>query len=642
MKSSLVVFITLLLGFFGSLGYAIFTLYGILDVITVQSLLPQDRDCAELQKLVSYVGDMSISACLLQMYVYTILTIVLIAFAAGSSAGNLAADFPFAFRAAAWCRTPVLMLFVVPMSYIMRMYYDFEIKFNLFFPSNETHDSRVSKIVQQVVDWNEKGRKNKLRTSRPNWAAMSTKLASNKEGCNLIDIGDMSHILDVDYKKKLIKCEPGVTMGQILYELAPNGYALQTQVEMESITVGGAALGFGMETNSHVVGFFQESVVAYEIITSTGEILNVTAKNDPDLFYAIPWSSGTLGFLVSLTIKIIPIKPYVLIKYVITNSPQELCDKMTTASESSKPPTFLEATLYSKDVSVIQMGYLQDEPIGEDRKLMNSINSFWKPFYYKHVETFIAKGGGEEIVPLYDYYNRFTRSIFWELEDMIPFSNHWLYRCLWGWMGAPEVSLLKLAQGPVIRKASVYAHVVQESIMPVRNLAEGVEKFDNWFGVYPLLVFPLRVYDRGEHSGMLSPQKRSLAKGKDWGIWVDLGAYGAPRLVKEGKMWDPKENVREMEHWTRDKGGWQACYTDLFCTPKEFKQMFNHTLWEKMRKRLDCDDAFPEVYDKVKPEAGIVMLDDIIAQEFQQDFNEEDRSLRIRQSRSRSKPRGSK
>ena len=83
-----------------------------------------------------------------------------------------------------------------------------------------------------------------------------------------------------------------------------------------------------METNSHVVGFFQESVVAYEIITSTGEILNVTAKNDPDLFYAIPWSSGTLGFLVSLTIKIIPIKPYVLIKYVITNSPQELCDKI--------------------------------------------------------------------------------------------------------------------------------------------------------------------------------------------------------------------------------------------------------------------------------------------------------------------------
>ena len=44
---------------------------------------------------------------------------------------------------------------------------------------------------------------------------------------------------------------------------------------------------------------------------------------------------------------------------------------------------------------------------------------------------------------------------------MIPFSNHPLYRLLWGWLGAPEVSLLKLFQGPVIRKASLYAHVVQ-------------------------------------------------------------------------------------------------------------------------------------------------------------------------------------
>jgi hypothetical protein len=129
-----------------------------------------------------------------------------------------------------------------------------------------------------------------------------------------------------------------------------------------------------------------------------------------------------------------------------------------------------------------------------------------------------------------DYYHRFTRSIFWELEDMIPFSNHPLYRTLWGWMGAPEVSLLKLAQGPVIRKASVYAHVVQESIMPVNNLAEAVHRFDEWYGVYPLLVFPLRVYDRGDKSGMLRPEKRNLKKGKDWGIWCDLGAYGMPTL----------------------------------------------------------------------------------------------------------------
>jgi hypothetical protein len=37
---------------------------------------------------------------------------------------------------------------------------------------------------------------------------------------------------------------------------------LQTHVEMESITIGGIAMGFGIETNSHKYGLFQESVLA--------------------------------------------------------------------------------------------------------------------------------------------------------------------------------------------------------------------------------------------------------------------------------------------------------------------------------------------------------------------------------------------
>jgi len=291
-------------------------------------------------------------------------------------------------------------------------------------------------------------------------------------------------------------------------------------------------------------------------------------------------------------------------------------------SEKKNPPTFLEATIYTKENSVVQLADFVDAPeTAEDKALINPINRWYKPFYYKWVETFIEKGGGEEIIPLMDYYHRFTRSIFWELEDMIPFSNHPLYRTLWGWMGAPEVSLLKLFQGPVIRKASVYAHVVQESIMPVDHLAEGVHRFDEWYGVYPLLVFALRVYDRGNLSGFLKPEGRNVKPGETWGIWVDLGAYGAPRAVKEGKVWDAKGNIRDMEHWTRDKGGWQAYYTDLFCTRNEFREMFNHDLLDAQRIKYGCNEAFPEVYDKVKPEDGIIDLDSEYASELQAEEN---------------------
>ena len=36
--------------------------------------------------------------------------------------------------------------------------------------------------------------------------------------------------------------------------------------------------------------------------------------------------------------------------------------------------------------------------------------------------------------------------------------------------------------------------------------------------------------------------------------------------------------------------------------------MFDHSLWELQRERLGANDAFPEPYDKVRSEPGIVDL----------------------------------
>jgi delta24-sterol reductase len=526
------------------------------------------------------------------------------------------------FRVLATIRTPVLMFIVVPLSFArwafrsVREIYRTKTRSQNKEDIAAGHEQRILSVIQQIQEWNKRGRPKPLRTARPNWAAMSTKLSSNKEACELISVTHLNHILNINKDKMEITCEPMVTMGQLTQQLLPLGLALKCQVEMESLSIGGLSLGFGLETNSHTNGFFQETVVGYKIVTSNAQIINVTPTSDPELFYAIPWSHGSLGFLLSVTVQLIPVEAYVKITYIPTYSAQELYQKLKMYSESEGPtsPTFVEATIYTSEKAVIQLGeFVPSPPPGK----FHGINYFWKPFYYKHVETFLQKGESWEVVPIKHFYHRFTRSIFWELEDMIPFSNHPLYRLLWGWMGAPEVSLLKLFQGPVVRRSSVYAHVVQESIMPIDRLPEGIEKFDNWYGVYPLLVFPIRIYDRGEGSGFLTPRKENLIPGKDWGIWVDLGAYGAPRAVKQGKNWDPKINIREMEHWTRDIGGWQAPYTDLFCTKKEFRQMFNHTLYDQQRLKYNAIGAFPEVFDKIKPEAGIVDLAEELAKEAQ-------------------------
>eukprot|EP00994_Dinema_validum_P005088 NODE_318_length_1903_cov_64.604099_g228_i0.p1 GENE.NODE_318_length_1903_cov_64.604099_g228_i0~~NODE_318_length_1903_cov_64.604099_g228_i0.p1 ORF type:complete len:565 (+),score=129.66 NODE_318_length_1903_cov_64.604099_g228_i0:72-1766(+) len=550
------------------------------------------------------------------------LAVFVLSIVAGSSATNLSSDFPLQFRVAARLRTTVLMFVVVPLSFAMKTYISVRAAYRRRQHSKGlggTHAERVELVVSAVRKWNEAGRTKTLRTARPNWLGMSTKLGSNKAASHCVATHHLNHILNVDLDGLLITVEPAVTFGELSHHLVPLGYSLEVHVEMESITVGGVAMGFGMETNCHRSGFFQETVTEYEVILPDASVVKVTAESDPSLFYALPWSHGTLGFLASVTMRLHPVKPYVRVRYIPTSSKAELGKKMhemSTGAGGCAVPEFLEATVYSKNQAVIQCADFVDPPKSrEDKAKINGINWWWKPFYFRWVETFLTKGEAYEYIPYSHFMHRFTRSIFWEIEDMIPFANHPIYRFFWGWMGPPEVSLLKLFQGPVIRKASVYAHVVQESIMPVLELPNGIEKFDSWYGVYPLLVFPLRIYDRKENSGFLNPKGRNLHEGNDWGIWVDLGAYGAPRPIRQGQTWDAKTNIRKMEHWTRDIGGFQALYTDIFATHRELRQMFDHTLLDAARKRVGALDAFPDVYDKVKSEAGIVDLSDIEAAE---------------------------
>lgn len=40
-------------------------------------------------------------------------------------------------------------------------------------------------------------------------------------------------------------------------------------------------------------------------------------------------------------------------------------------------------------------------------------------------------------------------------------------------------------------------------------------------------------------------------------------------------------------------------YADTYLTREEFHEMFDHELYNKMRRELKCEKVFPEVYDKV-------------------------------------------
>ena len=213
---------------------------------------------------------------------------------------------------------------------------------------------------------------------------------------------------------------------------------------------------------------------------------------------------------------------------------------------------------------MITSGRFADVRTEAEKAKINPLGRWYKPWFYKHVETFLQKGQGQEFIALRQYYHRHTRSIFWALEQMIPFGNHPAYRFMLGWLGAPKISLIKLTMTPQMRKEAITSYVVQDIIIPLSELPRSVELFEQWFNVYPLLVYPIRIFDHGKN-GFLRPPPNKAA-GRNWQMFLDLGVYGVPDKVARGEPWDPVRSIREMESYTRDVGGYQCLYADTFMT----------------------------------------------------------------------------
>ena len=83
-------------------------------------------------------------------------------------------------------------------------------------------------------------------------------------------------------------------------------------------------------------------------------------KNET-LFYGIPWSHGSIGFIVAAELKILPAKPYVRLHYEPVFNLDEMIKKFQDHSENVAENDFVECLAYSKDQAVLMTGRMTDD-----------------------------------------------------------------------------------------------------------------------------------------------------------------------------------------------------------------------------------------------------------------------------------------
>lgn len=496
-----------------------------------------------------------------------------------------------------------VFVFAVPISFIWGRVQQFRnFFFRTFLSTNQHHNSMVEKIQQQVKE--AYSQKKKMCTARKPWKTMSLRVATYKADCVQIPI-NLKNILSLDTQRKSIRVEPMVTMSDLTDYLVPKGYALAVHPEMDDLTIGGLCMGVGIETTSHKQGFLFETIEAIEVVIADGTLIRASRTQNEDLFHALPWSHGTLGFMVAVELKIVPVKPYMRIEYIPCYSQEEFCTKFQTLSESPNPPSYLEALVYSASQSMILCGELADLAELKPGMTINRINRWYKKWFHTHIESFFKhKTPVTEFIPLRHYFHRHTPSVFFQLKELIPFANSAWYRYFFAWLGAPKVSLIKFTYTKNLRKQSMFNRVTQDVIVPLSNLDEILNFSHEHFSIYPLWICPVKLFNHSKYEGFLRNPKSGDSPVSDR-MYVDVGIYGIPRAVVEKKSWDMINVSRKLECLTRTKAGYHLLYADIFMSRSEFEKMFNHQHYKMMRKKYHADPVFPEVYDKVIPESWL-------------------------------------
>lgn len=114
---------------------------------------------------------------------------------------------------------------------------------------------------------------------------------------------------------------------------------------------------------------------------------------------------------------------------------------------------------------------------------------WYKPWFYKHVEGFLAKGKDYEYIPLEDYLLRHNKSIFWVVETMIPFGNNPIFRFFLGWLLPPKIAFLKFTTTPGVRAMTFTKQVSLE--YRYLNLCFLAELGTYGYNVGFVLTFPI-------------------------------------------------------------------------------------------------------------------------------------------------------
>jgi FAD/FMN-containing dehydrogenase len=171
------------------------------------------------------------------------------------------------------------------------------------------------------------------------------------DGGVMIDLAEMKRMA-VDPDRATATAGGGVIWAELNDAAAEHGLAV-TGGAVSTTGIGGLTLGGGLGWLMAKYGLAADNLLAVELVTAAGEVLQVDASSHPDLFWALRGGGGNFGVATSFTYRLHPVQTIVggLIAHPIDAAPELLRFYRDALAEASDDLTVFAGLVHAPDGS---------------------------------------------------------------------------------------------------------------------------------------------------------------------------------------------------------------------------------------------------------------------------------------------------
>jgi FAD/FMN-containing dehydrogenase len=208
------------------------------------------------------------------------------------------------------------------------------------------------------------------------------------DGGLVIDLSAMK-ALDIDTDAKTVWVETGITAAE--FTIATGEHGLVTGFgDAGSVGIGGITLAGGVGFLARKYGLTIDDLLAAEVVTADGEVVQASEESEPDLFWAVRGGEGNFGIATRFKLRlheiseivggmmVLPANAQVVTGFLeaAKAAPEELS---TIANVMLAPPMpFIPEEAHGKPIVMAQMAYVG--PVDQAEAVIAPLRALGEPY----------------------------------------------------------------------------------------------------------------------------------------------------------------------------------------------------------------------------------------------------------------------